>query len=61
MRFIKDHPALALAIGIPAIVILARNGGLKRMVRYASSPAGMARIRQGMTVAAALGLLNKSR
>lgn len=61
MRFLKEHPALALAIGIPTVVILARNGSLKRIVRYASSPAGMARIRQGMALAATLGLLNKRR
>jgi hypothetical protein len=61
MRFIKDHPALALAIGVPTLLILTRNGGLKRVIRYASSPAGMSRIRQGMALAATLGLLNNRR
>ncbi|MET0509258.1 MAG: hypothetical protein ABWZ78_13940 [Burkholderiaceae bacterium] len=61
MRFIKDHPALTIAIGVPTLIVLARNGGLKRLVRYASSPAGMARIRQIAAVAAGLGLLSKRR
>lgn len=61
MRFIKDHPALAVAIGLPTLLILARNGGLKRVIRYASSPAGISRIRQGMALAATLGLLNNRR
>jgi hypothetical protein len=61
MRFIKDHPALTIAIGVPALIVLARNGGLRRLVRYASSPAGVARIRQFAAVAAGLGLLSKRR
>jgi hypothetical protein len=61
MRFIKDHPALTIAIGVPALIVLARNGGLRRLVRYASSPAGVARIRQLAAVAAGLGLLSKRR
>ena len=61
VRFIKEHPALALAIGIPALVLLTRKGAGRRALRYASSPAGMARIRQISTVVTALGLLEKNR
>lgn len=61
VRFIKEHPALALAIGIPAVVLLTRKGGVSRALHYAASPAGMARIRQVSTVITALGLLDKSR
>ena len=61
VRFIKEHPALSLAIAIPAVVLLARKGTASRALRYASSPAGMERIRQVSTVITALGLLDKAR
>ena len=60
MRFVKEHPALALAIAVPAVVLLTRKGAARRAMRYATSPAGMERIRQLSTVITMLGLLDKS-
>ena len=61
VRFIKDHPGLAAAIGVPAVLLLTRRGMAGRALRYATSPAGMATIRRIGTVATALGLLGRTR
>ena len=61
MRFIKEHPRVALAIGVPAVLLLARRGRAARALRYATSPAGMDTIRRISTVATALGLLERTR
>ena len=61
VRFIKDHPGLAAAIGVPAVLLLTRRGMAGRALRYATSPAGMATIRRISTVATALGLLGRTR
>ena len=61
VRFIKEHPALAAAIGVPALLLLTRPGMAARTLRYATSPAGLATIQRLSTVATALGLLERSR
>lgn len=61
VRFIKEHPRVALAIGVPAVLLLARRGRAARALRYATSPAGMDTIRRISTVATALGLLERTR
>lgn len=61
VRFIKEHPGLAVAIGVPALLLLTRPGMAARSLRYVTSPAGMATIQRISTLATALGLLERSR
>lgn len=61
MRFIKDHPGLTVAIGVPALVLLSRKGNAGRLLRFVASPTGLMTIRQASRLASSLGLLDKPR